>query len=317
MALWNKGALAGTGLVLLYTLAISSADAITKFIAAGYAAPQLFAFSGAIVVGLSWVSARASGETQSLRTSCPRAMALRALLTVIGSVAFFYAFRFLPFAEVFVFIGMMPIFAGLFSAPILGEYVRPVAWAALAAGFIGVLCLFPGGIASVSFGHLVALFACLCGTLSMVLARFIGRYEANSLAQVFFPNAALCVAMAMVLPFVYKPMPLGDLGWVGAYAVFLFAARWLLVVSLRLLAAYAVTPLMNLQFVWMVVLGAVFFGEVPASNIYLGVAIVIGSGVFLIWDQMQPTKDKAVAIPLSQRFSLRLWQPRRYTKIVR
>ena len=300
----TQSALAGTGLVVLYTLMISSADAITKFIAMGYAAPQLFAFSGAIVVVLSWGSAWISGAGQSLRTSCPRAMALRSALTVVGSVAFFYAFRFLPFAEVFVFIGMMPIFAGLFSSPILGEHVRPVAWVALAAGFIGVLCLFPGGLSSVSAGHVIALFACLCGTLSMVLARYIGQRESNSLAQVFYPNAALFLAMAIALPFVYRPMPLSDLAWVAAYAGFLFAARWLLVVSLRHLAAYAVTPLMNLQFVWMVLLGAVVFGELPAANIYLGVAIVIGSGVFLIWDQMQP--EQAVDIPFAQRFRWRL-----------
>ena len=291
----GKTAMMGTGLVVLYTLMISSADAITKFIAKGYGAPQLFALSGAIVVGLAWVSARAGGARQSLRTSCPRAMALRAALTVVGSAAFFYAFRYLPFAEVFVFIGLMPIFAGLFSAPILGEHVRPMAWGALAAGFIGVLCLFPGGLSSVSIGHLIALFACLCGTLSMVLARYIGRYEQNALAQVFYTNLALAIAMGVALPFVFKPMPLTDLAWVCAYALFLFAARWLLVVSLRLLAAYAVTPLMNLQFVWMVGLGAVFFGEMPAANIYLGVAIVIGSGVFLVWDQMQP--EGAAAVP--------------------
>ena len=300
----NQSALVGTGLVVLYTLMISSADAITKFIAMGYAAPQLFAFSGAIVTLLSWVSARVSSGQHSLRTSCPRAMAMRSALTVVGSVAFFYAFRFLPFAEVFVFIGMMPIFSGLISSPILGEHVRPVAWVALAAGFIGVLCLFPGGLSSVSGGHVIALFACLCGTLSLVLARYIGQRESNSLAQVFYPNAALFLAMAIALPFVYKPMPLSDLAWVGAYAGFLFAARWLLVVSLRLLAAYAVTPLMNLQFVWMVLLGAVVFGEMPAANIYLGVAIVIGSGVFLIWDQMQP--EQVVDIPFAQRFRWRL-----------
>nr|WP_243614594.1 DMT family transporter [Shimia aestuarii] len=285
----NREALAGTGLVVLYTLMISSADAITKFIAKGYAAPQLFAFSGAVVVALSWVSARMKrGQGQSLRTSCPRAMALRALLTVVGSVAFFQAFRLLPFAEVFVFIGLMPLFAGMLSGPILGEHVRPMAWGALAAGFVGVLCLFPGGLASVTAGHLVALAACLCGALSLVLARYIGGHEKNSIAQVFYPNLALFLAMALALPFVYKPMPLSDLAWVGAYAGFLFAARWVSVVALRLLAAYAVTPLMNLQFVWMVILGAVFFGEVPGGHIYLGVAIVIGSGVFLVYDQMQP-----------------------------
>lgn len=311
----SKTALVGSGLVVLYTLMISSADAITKFIANGYAAPQLFAFSGAIVVALSWLSARASGAHQPLRTTCPRAMAVRSALTVVGSVAFFYAFRLLPFAEVFVFIGLMPVFAGLFSTSILKEAVRPMAWIALAAGFVGVLCLFPGGVSSVSTGHLVALSACICGTLSMVLARYIGRFESNSLAQVFFPNAALFVCMAVALPFVYRPMPLGDLGWVVAYAGFLFAARWLAVVALRLMAAYVVTPLMNLQFVWMVVLGVVFFGEVPNTNIYLGVAIVIGSGMVLIWDQMQPPQPAPV--PRYLRFGRRLQLFGRRVKSVR
>lgn len=288
MAKVDQAVLTGTGLVVVYTLMISSADAITKFIANGYAAPQLFALSGVIVSTLSWGTARFGNTPQSLRTSCPRAMALRAMLTVIGSIAFFYAFRWLPFAEVFVFIGMMPIFAAIFSAPVLKEHARPMAWAALVAGFIGVLCLFPSGLMSVSIGHLVAVFACLCGTMSMVLARYIGKFETNALAQVFYPNMALGVTMAMALPFVYVAMPVTDLLWVVCYGIFLFAARWLLVVSLRLMAAYAVTPLMNLQFVWMVVIGAVIFGEIPAANVYLGVAIVIGSGIFLIYEQLQP-----------------------------
>ncbi|WP_282159274.1 DMT family transporter [Shimia thalassica] len=286
----NNAALAGTGLVVLYTLMISSADAITKFIAKGYAAPQMFAVSGLIVAVLSLGTARLRSQKQSLRTSCPRAMALRVCLTVIGSVAFFYAFRLLPFAEVFVFIGMVPLFAGLFSGLVLQEHVRPMAWAALGAGFVGVLCLFPQGIASVTPGHIIALVACFCGTLSMIIARYIGRYETNALAQVFYPNLSLGVVMAAALPFVYQAMPLTDLLWVAAYGGVLFVARWLLVVSLRLLAAYAVTPLMNLQFVWMVALGAVFFGEIPEGNIYLGVAIVISSGIFLVYDQMAPER---------------------------
>ena len=127
----------------------------------------------------------------------------------------------------------------------------------------------------------------------MVMARFIGRHEVNALAQVFYPNTAIFVVMAMALPFVWTPMPLADLGWVAAYAVLLFLARWLLVVALRLLAAYAVTPLMNLQFVWMVLLGAVFFGEYPTANMALGVAIVIGSGLYLVWDQFAPKPVRA------------------------
>jgi drug/metabolite transporter (DMT)-like permease len=139
----------------------------------------------------------------------------------------------------------------------------------------------------------------------MVIARYIGRFEANALAQVFYPNLAVFVVMGLALPFVWQPMPPSDLVWVGAYAVLLFGARWLLVVALRLLAAYAVTPLVNLQFVWMVILGALMFGEYPASGTYLGVAIVIGSGIFLVWDQYAPQSNPNTtlwAAPIWQRF---------------
>ncbi|MGV6847544.1 MAG: DMT family transporter [Marinibacterium sp.] len=285
-------ALVGAGLVVAYTGLISSADAITKLIAGGYAAPQMYAISGLIVVGLSLLADRHPSQRLGLRTSCPRAMAVRSAATVVAALAFFNAFRLLPFAEVFVFIGCMPLLAGLMSGPILGEPVRPAVWAALAAGFVGVLCLFPDGVAAVGAGHLWALLAAASGTLSMVMARLIGGFERNALAQVFYPNAALGLSMALALPFVWIPMPFLDLGWVAAYAALLFLARWTLVVALRMLAAYAVTPLMNLQFVWMVILGALFFGEVPAAGIYLGVAIVIGSGLYLVWDQFAPEGER-------------------------
>lgn len=282
----------GAGLVVAYTALISSADAITKLVAGGYAAPQLFCLSGLIVIILSVACDRLPSQRRGLTTVCPRAMAIRSGATVLAAVSFFYAFRLLPFAEVFLFIGLMPLLAGLMSGILLQEYVRPVAWAALAAGFVGILCLFPDGVGSISAGHLFAFSAAVFGTLSMVMARFIGRYEKNALAQVFYPNLAIFVSMGIALPFVWRPMGLTDFGWVVAYAGVLFLARWLLVVALRLLAAYAVTPLMNLQFVWMVVIGAVFFDEFPAQGTYLGVAIVIGSGLFLVWDQFTPTQQR-------------------------
>lgn len=286
----TRAALLGAGLVLAYTALISGADAITKLVAGGYAAPQLYALSGLIVMGLCLVADRHPGQRRGLVTRCPRAMALRAGATVLAAVSFFYAFKALPFAQVFLFIGLMPLLAGVFSALILNETARPAAWAALAAGFVGVACLFPAGLADVSAGHLFAFAAAGFGTLSMVLARFIGRYESNALAQVFWPNAAIFASMALVLPFVWRPMGAGDLALVAGYAGLLFGARWLLVLALRLLPAYVATPLMNLQFVWMAVFGALVFGESMAVETVAGALIVIGSGLYLVWDQFAPVR---------------------------
>ncbi|WP_264213244.1 DMT family transporter [Leisingera thetidis] len=292
MAGARSQALGGALLAVAYTGLIASADGITKLLAGQYAAAQLYALSGALVAGFCLLADRLPSQRRGFRTSCPRAMALRSVATLIAAVCFFHAFRLLPFAEVFVFIGLMPLLAGAMSGLLLGEPVRPASWAALGAGFAGVLFLFPDGVAAVSPGHLVALGAAVSGTFSMTMARLIGRYESNALAQVFYPNLTLCAAMLLVLPFVWMPMPLADLAWAAAYALLLFGARWLLVVALRLLASYAVTPLMNLQFIWMAFIGAAFFGELPSGTTYIGGAIVIASGLYLVWDQFAPAMPR-------------------------
>ncbi len=286
----------GAGLVACYTLMISSADGITKLIAGAYEAPQLFFFSSLIVMALSVVSDRllvAAPASRGLRTSCPGAMAARSALTVVACVAFFQAFRLLPFADVFLFIGLMPLIAALMSGPFLGEAVRPQVWLALSIGAVGILCLMPNGLSSAQAGHGWALLAAVSGTGSMIAARYIGRVETNALAQVFYPNLAIFLCMAVALPFVFKPMSLTDLGWTAAYALFLFGARWVVVVALRLLPAYVATPLMNLQFVWMIAIGFFAFGELPTVGTLMGVALVIGSGLYLVIDETLPTRKGA------------------------
>ncbi|MEO0892086.1 MAG: DMT family transporter [Pseudomonadota bacterium] len=284
----------GVALTAAYTLLISSADAITKLFAASYAAPQLYALSGGLVALFSLVANRRDGAWRGMRTVCPKAMAVRVGATVAATGAFFYAFAWLPFAEVFLFIAMIPLFAALLSGPVLGEPVRPQVWIALLVGAVGVFCLFPSGLSSVSWGHGLALLAVLLGTISMVASRYIGMRDSNILSQVFYPNLALMVVMAALLPFVFAPISLIDLGWILLYAMVLFGARWVLVAALRLLPAYVVTPLMNLQFLWMVLLGFVFFEEVPGYGVYLGAAIVIGASCWLVWDQARDLTTKRV-----------------------
>jgi len=278
----------GVAAAVGYTALISSADAITKMFAASYAAPQLFALSGGIVALLALLVNRAGPNPRGVATRCPRAMAIRSIATVLGAGAFFYAFRLLPFAEVFLFIAMIPLMTALLSGPVLGEAVRPQAWGAVGLGMIGLLCLAPGGFHGFGLGHGVALAAVMLGTVSMMASRYIGLRDGNLLAQVFWPNLALAGVSALALPFVWAPMGLVDLGWAVLYAGLLFGARWVLVAAFKALPAYVITALMNLQFLWMVAIGAAVFGEVPGAALYLGAALVITAGAWLIYDQVYP-----------------------------
>ncbi|MCP4822132.1 MAG: EamA/RhaT family transporter, partial [Shimia sp.] len=95
----RRDTLTGVALVVLYTGAISIADAITKKIAGGFEAPQLFALSGLAVAGLCLLVSRPAGHVP--KTLYPVATLLRSVCGVVGSVAFFLSFRHLPMAEVF------------------------------------------------------------------------------------------------------------------------------------------------------------------------------------------------------------------------
>lgn len=282
--------------MLLYTIIAAAGDAAAKHVAQDYAAPQLFALSGGLVAFFALASSLRKGGVSELKTDYPIQMAVRSAATLTSAILFFIAMRSLPLAEIFVFVGMMPIMAALLSPMVLNETVSRGAWVALLAGFIGVLCLFPEGIVGISQAHFIAAFASFFGVISMVLARYIGQREQKSLALLFYPHMLMFLVMAATLPFVFKTMPLVDLTIACIYSLLLFAGRYLLVKALSIAPAHIVMPVINVQFIWMVFLGIGVFAEHPALNVYLGAAIVILSSIKLIADA-----SEAVPAPEVQR----------------
>ena len=220
---------AGVIAVLVYTGLIATADGITKMMASEFAPAQLFAVSGLLVAAFCLGVNHVQGHPDGLSTRCVKAMMLRSVATVLACTSFFFAFRYLALAEVFVFIALMPLFAALLSGLILKERIRPVVWLALCLGVVGLLVMRPAVQMGGATGSALALAGVGFGTLSIIMARYISRYDSNVLPQVFYPNLTLGVVMLCVLPFVWRPMAVADWGWICTYAVVLFGARWLLV----------------------------------------------------------------------------------------
>lgn len=297
--------LSGAVLAICYTLMISAADGITKVIAQGYAAPQLYALSGLIVVALCmlWPDREYKGAApRSMlqrvpRTGQPIATFARSVLAIAATLGFFVAFRALPLSEIMVIIATMPLIGAAIARPLLGERPTLHVWLALGLGMCGVMMLFPAGLPQVSLAHLVAIGACVLGAFSLVLSRWINLREEGTLAQVFYPNLAIGVTMLAVLPLVWRPMAPGDVALVVIYAVFLFGARWTMVIALKRAPAYIVLPILNLQFVWMALIGLAVFGEVPTWSVIAGSAMTIAAGLYLVWnDATHRGRDPALAV---------------------
>lgn len=284
----NGKLLAGLGLILGISVAAAVADALTKRLSADFKPPQLYFFCGLFVAAISLATCRSEGRigpSGSLRTRFGGMLLLRSALVLVSVSCYFKAFALLPLAEVFIFIGMMPLLAALMAGPLLSEAVPRSAWVALGFGACGILFLFPSGVVRGEAGHVFAAGGVLSGTLSLVLMRKMMKVEPNALAQVFWPHAVMVVVMGMALPFVWVPMGLRDSLLVAAYALAVFLARWLMVPALLYLKAHVATMLMNLQFVWMMVIGKMIFGEMPQAGVIVGGACIAGAGSFLVWQQ--------------------------------
>lgn len=80
-------------------------------------------------------------------------------------------------------------------------------------------------------------------------------------------------------------MSITDLALIVCYSGLLFLARWGMVLVMRRLTAPVALPLMNIQFVWMVLVGVLFFDEAPGAATLVGATLVMLAGLVAVTEQ--------------------------------
>jgi drug/metabolite transporter (DMT)-like permease len=288
----DRAVIAGVALMVVATLSASGADAALKAVATGYAAPQILFIAALMSMGLTLLANGSGGFDRVSRTGAPWAMTLRAVATVLAAIGFYNAFVRLPFSEVFLFIGIMPLLAAALSGPILGERVNLRVWSILGLGLLGMGFLFAHGTTPDLAGHAYAFLGSFAGTLSVVLSRHIGRHQTHSLAQVFLPQSAMAVVMGLWLPFEWQAMGAADFALVVLYALLVFAGRWIMVIVARLIPTWLSLQILNLRFVWMVILGYLVFGEATGLNVVVGAGLILLAGGMLARDEFRKTRGE-------------------------
>ena len=97
-----------------------------------------------------------------------------------------------------------------------------------------------------------------------------------------YPMMANFVVMAALLPFVYEPLPIEDLGTLGVIALLAWTAGRFLIVAYNAAAAVIVAPMQYSQILWATFYGLMFFNETPDTYTAVGSAIIITSGLFIV-----------------------------------
>ncbi len=234
----------------------------------------------------------------AVRTTRPLGHLGRGAISVCGMFLNFAALARLPLVDATAISFAAPLITVAFAAWFLGERVRIFRWSAVAVGFAGVIVmLWPylnlsqyaaGGTATqvATIGAICALAGAFTNAGSVIQTRRLTDTETTS-SIVFYFSLICALAGLATLPFGWiwpdgwQLAALIGTGLVGGLAHILLTA------SYRFAPASMVAPFDYTTMVWAFILGYAMFGEVPTIYVYVGSAIVAGSGLFVIWRERQ------------------------------
>lgn len=274
--------LRGAIFALLAMGTFATHDVVVKVLGASYSPIQILFFGSLLSFPpVALIMLNDARET-SLRPRHLGWTLLRTVLTVIAGVTVFYAFSTLPLAQVYVILFSSPLIITMLSIPILGETVRARRWAAVVVGLVGVIIVMRPGQSELSLGHLAALTGAICGATASVIVRKIGNDE-RSVVLLLFPMVGNVIATGLALPFVYDPMPVGDLGLTAVIAVLGLAASFFLIHAYRAGEAAIVAPMQYSQILWATAYGYLLFDEGLDRATIIGAGIIIASGLYIVF----------------------------------
>lgn len=257
-------------------------DAIGKWLVAEYAVGQLLAVRSLAALAILVPLLIYKREIFTLfRVENPVLHGVRLILVVAEVACFYWAVRYLPLADVFMFYLAAPIFVTALSPLMLKEKVGLVRWTAVLIGFGGVVLIFPPSGAALSLPALIALAGSLSLALMMILTRKLRNV--GGLQLIALQTLAVAVAGSVTLPFVWKTPDLLDLSLLGLLGLVAASAHFMINHAVRISPASVVAPFNYSSIVWAMILGYIFWNDIPTQTSLIGVAIIVGSGLFIFY----------------------------------
>jgi drug/metabolite transporter (DMT)-like permease len=226
------------------------------------------------------------------RTTRPALQIGRSLLLLMSTVLNFIAVRYLQLDQTTSIMFMTPFLVALLAGPMLGEWISARRWTAILVGFSGVLLVTRPGFGGIHPAALLCVAGSLCYAVYSIMTRMLARTDSSE-TTLFYSNLVGFVAMSFVLPpFWTAPTSALAITLMVAIGAFGSLGHFLLIVGHRLAPAPVLAPFVYTQMVWMISLGYLVFGNLPNVWTLAGAAIVIASGLYLLYSERRAPRGR-------------------------
>ena len=282
--LTNKNNAKGIVLMLFSMAAFALEDTFVKTSGSFLSPAQImfFLISGGLI--LFALIAVAKGENLKEPRAFAPVLLLRYCTEMIGLLGMIMALTNVPLSIVGAVTQASPILVAVGAVIFLRETVSWRRWSSIAIGFCGVVLVIQPWGESLDYAVLWAVLALVGFSVRDLVTRLTPPDIASASLATFTMVAALPFTATWVLFTGEKFFP-AEINWiiVGCMVILGSVGYLLLITSLRLGELSAIMPFRYSRIVFLLIFGVLFFGESPSLSMLLGSALVIVSGIYLMW----------------------------------
>lgn len=310
--------------VLVGVFAISINDMLIKQLSGGYALHEIVFIRSALGLLFSIFLVQMEGGWRILKTRRPLLHAIRGLLIVIANMSYFVALAAIPLADATALFFAAPLFITLLSIPVLGEKVGVMRLTAVSVGFLGVIIMQrPWADADTMLASrlvlLLPVVAALTYALNQLMTRKLGVESKASALSVYIHAAFIVVSLGFYvvagdgrfaegldnpsMQFLLRAWvwPTSYDWWImfgmGANAAII---GYCLSQAYRMADAATVAPFEYIGLPLAVFWGWIIFADFPVWEVWAGIALILGSGLFVFLRERQKARIVARG-PLKRR----------------
>ena len=267
-------------LILVGVAMLATMDAVAKLIGEGYHVGQIVFFRALVGQIPVLIVIAAQGEWGRLRTTNPAGHLLRGIFWIGGIGSFFWAIQLMPLADATAIFFVSPLIATALSVPLLGEIVGWRRWAAVLVGFVGALIVIRPGSDVFGWSAILPLIGALSYSLLILTGRRMVMREDSTTVSWWVSISPLLICGTM-LPFVWTT-PVGtDWLWFAALGLLGGTGNYLVTMAFRHGSISLLVPFEYLAMVLAVIYGWAIWHEVPDVWVFVGAAVICGSGLFV------------------------------------
>ena len=210
----------------------------------------------------------------------PKLQILRGLILLIANICFFYAISIISLAKALTLAFIAPLIVTALSPVILEERVGIRRWIAVIIGFVGSLVVIRPGFVELNLASFAALGTGVMYGFYLIITRKLSTSD-NPLLTLLLTGLTGVIIISCAMPFVWVPPTANQWFLMCSIGFFAIIGHLFLILSLKYADASKLAPFSYFEIITNVFIGYYFFNNFPDNWTFLGLFIIIFSGVYI------------------------------------